>query len=79
MALKKKVNYKGINLNKPSELNRLKGLAVYLSGPIDFAEDMGCKWRNELTSFLEDMNVKVFNPLRHAFVGADKIHVVRSV
>ena len=70
---RKKVNYKGINLNKPNKLNRLKGLATYLSGPIDFAEDMGCKWRNDLTPFLEDMNIKVFNPLRHAFVGADKI------
>ena len=59
-------------------MNRLRGLACYLSGPIDFAENRGCKWRDELTPFLEEMNVKVLNPLRHSFVGADKIPEKRA-
>ena len=54
-------------------MNRLKGLACYLSGPIDFAEDMGCGWRDNITPILEKMNVKVFNPLSHSFDGAEEI------
>ena len=50
-------------------MNRLNGLACYMSGAIDFAPDMGCKWRNDMTPFLEEKNVKVFNPLKHSFYG----------
>jgi hypothetical protein len=58
-------------------MNRLKGLACYLSGPIDFAEDMGCKWRDDITPFLEKMNVKVFNPLTHSFYGTQDLDTVK--
>jgi hypothetical protein len=54
-------------------LNRLKNLYCYLSGPIDEATDNGVGWREDITPFLEDMGVKVLNPLAHSFVGADKI------
>jgi len=54
-------------------MNRLKGLACYLSGPIDFESDKGEGWRNMITPFLEKMGVKVLNPLHPSFVGADKI------
>jgi len=54
-------------------MNRLKGLACYLSGPIDFAEDMGCAWRDEITPVLEKMNVKVLNPLKHSFYGTQDL------
>jgi hypothetical protein len=54
-------------------MNRLKGLACYLSGPIDFAENMGADWRNAITPKLEEMNVKVFDPLKHIFYGTDKL------
>ena len=58
-------------------MNRLKGLACYLSGPIDFAEDMGCAWRNQLTPTLEAMNVKVFNPLKHSFYGSQDVETIK--
>ena len=54
-------------------MNRLKGLCTYLSGPVDFASDRGYGWRDNITPFLENMGVKVLNPLSHCFVGSDKI------
>ena len=50
-------------------MNRLNGLCCYLSGAIDFADNHGCDWRNLMTPFLEAKNVRVFNPLKHAFYG----------
>ena len=58
-------------------MNRLKGLACYLSGPIDFAEDMGSAWRDSLTPVLEKMNVKVFNPLTHSFYGTQDLETIK--
>lgn len=58
-------------------MNRLKGLACYLSGPIDFEEDLGSGWRDEITPFLEAMNVNVFNPLKHSFYGTDSLDTVK--
>jgi len=46
-------------------LNRLNGLGVYLSGGIDFSSDKGKGWREEITPFLENKGIKVFNPLNH--------------
>jgi len=54
-------------------MNRLNGLACYLSGAIDFTEDMGCKWRNDITPLLQSMNVRVLNPLKHAFYGTQDL------
>ena len=58
-------------------MNRLKELTVYLSGPIDFAEDGGCQWRDMMGPFLENMNVKVFNPLKHIFHGAQALDEIK--
>lgn len=60
-----------------STLNRLKGLAGYLSGPIDFEADMGKGWREDMTAFLEKKNVRVFNPLKHSFYGTDVVDTVK--
>ena len=46
-------------------MNRLNGLGCYLSGPIDFSPDKGVGWRENITPFLEQMKVRVFNPLLH--------------
>jgi len=54
-------------------MNRLKGLAGYLSGSIDFSKDMGWQWRNQMTPFLEKMEVRVFNPLKHSFYGTQDL------
>lgn len=58
-------------------MNRLKDLCAYLSGPIDFADDMGSGWRDNMTEFLEPMNVKALNPLKHCFWGADEVDTVK--
>jgi len=58
-------------------MNRLNGLACYLSGPIDFATDMGKSWRDEITNFLEPKNVHVLNPLKHCFWGAQELDTVK--
>lgn len=50
-------------------VNRLRHLGAYLAGPIDFAEDLGVGWREDITGFLQDkrVGVEVFNPLEHPF------------
>ena len=58
-------------------MNRLFGMYTYLSGSIDFSPYKGKAWRDELTPFLENMNVKVFNPLKHVFYGTDQIDTVK--
>lgn len=44
--------------------NFLKGLRVYLSGPIEFCEDAGTVWRDELTPFLEELGLIVLDPTK---------------
>ncbi len=58
-------------------MNRLKDLGAYLCGPIDFEEDAGRAWRDMMTEFLEPMKVKVFNPLKPLFYGAEEFEDVR--
>ena len=58
-------------------MNRLKGLLGYLSGSIDFSPDLGAKWRDAMTPFLEDKNVKVLNPLKHCFYGTQDLDDVK--
>lgn len=68
VVLKKKVKYK---------LNRLKDLCCYLSGSIDFMNDKGRQWRNTITPFLENKNVRVFNPLKHSFYGTQDLDSIK--
>lgn len=58
-------------------MNRLKDLSCYLSGPIDFVDDMGHGWRDEVTPFLDAMNVRVFNPLKHSFYGSEDVETIK--
>lgn len=51
------------------KMNRLKGLACYLSGPIQAEVDFGREWRDKITPFLQEKNVTVFNPLKPIFHG----------
>ena len=53
-------------------MNRLKDLGCYLSGPIDFADDEGKGWRDKVSEFLEERNVKVYNPLEPMFHGINE-------
>ena len=43
---------KEINRKKQTDTNRLKGLRVYLAGPIDHAKDDGVGWRDMMKPFL---------------------------
>lgn len=44
-------------------MNRLKNQRVYLAGAMDRVPDRGVTWRDNITPFLEDMGVVVFNPI----------------
>ncbi len=44
--------------------NRLKNQRVYLAGAMDRVADRGTGWRDNITPFLENLGVVVFNPIR---------------
>lgn len=43
--------------------NRLKNQRVYLAGAMDRVPDRGAGWRADITPFLKELGVVVFNPL----------------
>lgn len=43
--------------------NKLNGMRTYLVGPMDKANDWGAGWRSWLTPQLEEMGIRVFNPV----------------
>ncbi len=46
-------------------INRLRNMTCYLSGSIDASKDKGKGWRDDITPFLEEKGIRVFNPLNH--------------
>ena len=44
--------------------NRLKNQRVYLAGAMDRVPDRGSGWRDNITPFLQDLGVVVFNPIK---------------
>ncbi len=44
-------------------MNRLKNQRVYLAGAMDRVADRGATWRDNITPFLEQKGVVVFNPI----------------
>lgn len=50
-------------------MGRLRGTTVYLSGPMDRVEDGGVGWREDLSPFLWDMGIGVFDPCKKPIVG----------
>lgn len=42
--------------------NVLKDARCYLAGPIDKAADFGRGWRIEISEFLNDLGIEIFNP-----------------
>jgi len=44
--------------------NRLHNQRVYLAGAMDRVADRGNGWRDNITPFLEDLNIVVFNPIK---------------
>lgn len=45
-------------------MNRLKNQRVYLAGAMDRVADRGNGWRDNITPFLEELGVIVFNPIK---------------
>ncbi len=45
-------------------MNRLKDQRVYLAGAMDRVKDRGNGWRDNITPFLEELGVVVFNPIK---------------
>ena len=43
--------------------NRLKTQRVYLAGAMDRVVDRGTGWRDDITPFLEKLDIIVFNPI----------------
>lgn len=50
-------------------VNKLKGAAVYLGGPIDFAHDDGYGWRDSVTPILKSIGLEILNPLDKPIIG----------
>ena len=44
-------------------MNRLNHQRVYLAGAMDRVADRGATWRDNITPFLESLNLVVFNPI----------------
>lgn len=44
--------------------NRLKNQRVYLAGAMDRVKDRGATWRDNITPFLIDLGIVVFNPIK---------------
>ena len=42
--------------------NMLRGLRCYLAGPIDHADDDGVGWRNDMSKWLKNKGVIIFDP-----------------
>jgi len=51
-----------------NKIGRLKHTLVYLGGSIDFAPDLGIGWREKITPWLENRNIKVINPCNKWFM-----------
>jgi nucleoside 2-deoxyribosyltransferase len=45
-------------------MNRLNAQRVYLAGAMDRVPDRGNTWRDNITPFLEDLGIVVFNPIK---------------
>lgn len=62
-------------------MNRLKNQRVYLVGAMDRVVDRGATWRDNITPFLEDLGITVFNPIsKPASVGLEdsSSHLIKT-
>jgi hypothetical protein len=55
-------------------MEKLKGSSVYLCGPMDKAKDGGVGWRRQITPFLKNLGIKVFDPCdKHIDIGLENV------
>jgi nucleoside 2-deoxyribosyltransferase len=62
-------------------MNRLKNQRVYLAGAMDRVPDRGTTWRDNITPFLEQMGIIVFNPIsKPTEIGLEdhETHVIKT-
>lgn len=58
--------------------NRLKNQRVYLAGAMDRVADRGNGWRDNITPFLENLGITVFNPIKKpTVIGQEDIETHR--
>lgn len=55
-------------------MNRLKNQRVYLAGAMDRVADRGSTWRDNITPFLEELGVVVFNPIKKPSIEGSEDH-----
>lgn len=55
-------------------MNRLQKQRVYLAGAMDRVADRGNGWRDNITPFLEDLGVVVFNPIKKPTIIGKEDH-----
>lgn len=59
--------------------NKLNGLRAYLSGPMEFADDSGTKWRDQITPFLKDMGIIVLDPTKTTHQGKSESDLHKEI
>ena len=62
-------------------MNRLKNQRVYLAGAMDRVADRGATWRDNITPFLKQLGLDVFNPIsKPTDVGMEDMdtHIVKT-
>jgi hypothetical protein len=62
-------------------MNRLKNQRVYLAGAMDRVADRGATWRDNITPFLQNLGIEVFNPIsKPSNIGLEDkdVHAIKT-
>jgi nucleoside 2-deoxyribosyltransferase len=62
-------------------MNRLKNQRVYLAGAMDRVPDRGVTWRDNITPFLEQLGIIVFNPIKKPSIDGsedEQTHIYKT-
>jgi len=57
-------------------MNRLNHQRVYLAGAMDRVPDRGSTWRDNITPFLMNLGITVFNPIKKPCLDGNEDHAV---
>jgi hypothetical protein len=59
-------------------IQRLRNQRVYLAGAMDRVPDRGSTWRDNITPFLENLGLTVFNPIKKPCLEGNEDHETHS-
>lgn len=59
-------------------MNRLYNQRVYLAGAMDRVPDRGSTWRDNITPFLMNLGITVFNPIKKPCLDGNEDHTVHA-